>query len=92
MATKGPWRAVEDAPGCWTVEPVVQTDGFAGGYRWLSEEDARLIAAAPELLEIVTAFAAAFDEDLFVVGNIEPETVAAAKALLATIKGKEGGA
>lgn len=56
--TPGPWTAVEeyqaDGPGPygarWRVDPVTQDDGMSYGYRWLRETDARLIAAAPDLL------------------------------------------
>lgn len=49
--TPGPWRAVPDENwDTWEVHPVMQDDGLTGGYRWFKESDAKLIAAAPDLL------------------------------------------
>lgn len=53
--TPGPWTVVDDSDGagrCFQVEGPTLTDGFSGGYRWFTEADARLIAAAPELLAL----------------------------------------
>jgi glycine/D-amino acid oxidase-like deaminating enzyme len=49
------WRAVQDSDECWQVEPAMQTDGFSGGYRWMSREDAHLAAAAPDLKRAASA-------------------------------------
>lgn len=54
--TPGPWRAVPDCNyDTWEVEPVTESDGFDGGFRWFKEADAHLIAAAPDLFDACKA-------------------------------------
>lgn len=90
--TPGPWFWTEDTSGRSTSlrrsgsgDVVVAPDNTPGEYAWLdvSEADASLIAAAPELLEALTALVNA-------VFNMEGEADAMndARAAIAKAHGK----
>lgn len=54
--TAGPWEAVRDTNGTGSREWAVRPTGTSLGIAiWLTEADARLMAAAPDLLEALQA-------------------------------------
>ena len=84
--TPGPWKAVawdstpnEDGNRFWDIEP--ETFQFGPDYLnascWMSEANARLIAAAPELVEALRA----------ILEDAHEEAYSEARALLAKIGG-----
>lgn len=62
-------QAMKHTPGPWTTTPcssgglvVNRGDSFTNSFQIYPEADARLIAAAPELLEALKAFVKAWDK------------------------------
>ena len=97
----------QHTPGPWTIEQIIpegepQFWPIAGPHTfkvadvYLSEIDARLIAAAPEMLDALKELIAEFDEESRQIADTDPgcyglvETggIAYARALLARIEGK----
>lgn len=68
--TPGPWKAVPEGSGSWTIYPVDgPRDGIVTSFgqyrdRENKEADARLIAAAPDLLEALKGYIALRDQKL----------------------------
>lgn len=60
--TPGPWEAVTECPGrcCWHIQPVGNERGGFGYINGpeMSEADARLVASAPDLLNLAFEFEA----------------------------------
>jgi len=64
--TKGPWHTtvidtINGAPAMWAICDIQK--GFIATVDSVNEADARLIAAAPDLLELVAAFASFLRDD-----------------------------
>ncbi len=95
--TKGPWEAVEVAEGHWHILPVDRTpdrvptavldhhrDGHNPTRTVITPADARLMAAAPELLEALKRFIEY--GDIYLSRGVSP--YAQAIAAIAKAKGK----
>jgi hypothetical protein len=86
-------------PGPWTVDRINHPAGVDVSFEVVcgrrlivqveDEGEALLIALAPEMFDLLTTFASAFDYDLEFIGDIQPETVAATKVLIAKLGAKD---
>jgi len=85
--TPGPWAAIpdsgEDSEGDWYIiapdEDVITTG--------LSEPDAALIAAAPDLLAALKALSAGLHDEIDMKAHIKASEVRAARAAIAKAEG-----
>lgn len=89
--TPGPWRIVDDVLGSWQIRayqgPLDVSPARAHGY-W----DAKLIAAAPELVAALEGLAQIVNDYLYTTSGTANDVdyaIETARALLARIKGDE---
>ena len=92
--TPGPWMVVDDHPdkACYYIQDKNHLDEIATIYRYERNPcdtlaDARLIAAAPDLLKALEGIAALLEQLGFV--SDASLTVGAARAAIAKAKGEE---
>lgn len=68
--TPGPWEVHSEPQGTWIMPPDPSGEPIAKMTRWSAvEADARLIAAAPDLLEALRPFAAREECEIGVIPN-----------------------
>lgn len=100
--TPGPWR-VEDREPCLVIVPIWDTEldtdyfmgrhiatvrhGYIGGDMGYSGANARLIAAAPDLLDALRACIANFD--YYGNGGVDQDTIDECRAAIAKAEGRQ---
>lgn len=82
--TPGPWVATPDPLGCETDWMVGASDGHPDGVAVCNKRDARLIAAAPELLEALQ-----IARDFAAYAQAEPADLALIDAAIAKATGEQ---